>query len=81
MAKALVLSEEALAVPVSQPRAAQVVTPAAASAPAPKVRSPKAPTEPLQIRIPKMRPRRSGVPPWRPTKPSANSCLHAFMPA
>jgi hypothetical protein len=53
MAKALVLSEEALAAPVAQPRAAQPVsTPAPAPAPAPKVKKPpKAPQVPLQIRI------------------------------
>jgi len=52
MAKALVLSEEALAAPVSQPRAAQA---APVSVPAPKaaklVKAPKAPQVPLQIRI------------------------------
>jgi hypothetical protein len=53
MAKALVLSEEALAAPVAQPRAAQAVsTPALAPALAPKVKKPpKAPQVPLQIRI------------------------------
>jgi hypothetical protein len=51
MAKALVLSEEALAAPVAQPRAAQAVS-MPAPAPAPKVKKPpKAPQVPLQIRI------------------------------
>jgi hypothetical protein len=52
MAKALVLSEEALVAPVSQPRAAQT---AAVPVPAPKAakaaKPPKAPQVPLQIRI------------------------------
>jgi hypothetical protein len=55
MAKALVLSEEALALPVQQPRAAQPArapTPVQAPTPAPKaVKPPKAPQVPLQIRI------------------------------
>ena len=50
MAKALVLSEDTLAAPVEQPRAAQPVK--AAPSPAPKaVKPPKAPQVPLQIRI------------------------------
>jgi hypothetical protein len=50
MAKALVLSEDTLAVPVEQPRAAQPVK--AAPSPAPKAaKPPKAPQVPLQIRI------------------------------
>ena len=53
MAKALVLSEETLAAPVEQPRAAQPVK--AEPPPAPKAakppKSPKAPQVPLQIRI------------------------------
>jgi hypothetical protein len=53
MAKALVLSEETLAAPVEQPRAAQPVkaepSPAPKAAKFPKV--PKAPQVPLQIRI------------------------------
>jgi hypothetical protein len=53
MAKALVLSEETLAAPVEQPRAAQPVkaepSPAPKAAKPPKV--PKAPQVPLQIRI------------------------------
>jgi hypothetical protein len=55
MAKALVLSEETLAEPVAQPRAAQVVKPAGplAPTPAPKApKPPKLPLVPLQIRIP-----------------------------
>jgi hypothetical protein len=53
MAKALVLSEETLAAPVEQPRAAQPVK--AEQSPAPKAtkppKVPKAPQVPLQIRI------------------------------
>ena len=50
MAKALVLSEDALAAPVAQPRAAQTVK---AAAPAPKAaKPPKVLQVPLQIRIP-----------------------------
>jgi hypothetical protein len=50
MAKALVLSDEALAVPVAQPRAAQT---AKAAPLAPKAAPPpKVPQVPLQIRIP-----------------------------
>jgi hypothetical protein len=50
MAKALVLSEDTLAAPVEQPRAAQLVK--AAPSPAPKAaKPPKAPQVPLQIRI------------------------------
>jgi hypothetical protein len=50
MAKALVLSDETLAAPVEQPRAAQPVkAERAAAKPAPK--PVKAPTVPLQIRI------------------------------
>ncbi len=50
MAKALVLSEDTLAAPVEQPRAAQPVKPA--PSPAPKAaKPPKAPQVPLQIRI------------------------------
>ena len=54
MAKALVLSEETLAAPVTQPRAAQTVrAPAPAAAPAPKAaKPPKLPQVPMQIRIP-----------------------------
>ena len=49
MAKALVLSEDTLAEPVSQPRAAQKAT---VPTPSPKVTKPKkAPQVPLQIRI------------------------------
>jgi hypothetical protein len=49
MAKALVLSEETLAEPVVQPRAAQT---AKVTAPVPKAaKPPKAPQVPLQIRI------------------------------
>jgi hypothetical protein len=50
MAKALVLSDETLAEPVAQPRAAQTtpVTPAPPKA----VKPPKEPLQPLQIRIP-----------------------------
>ena len=52
MAKALVLSEDTLAAPVIQPRAAQTAR-APSSAPAPKpVKPPKVPQVPLQIRIP-----------------------------
>ena len=55
MAKALVLSDEALAAPVQQPRAAQPVrAPAPVVAPPPaskSVKPPKAPQVPLQIRI------------------------------
>lgn len=55
MAKALVLSDEALAAPVQQPRAAQPARPPAplpAPTAAPKVaKPPKAPQVPLQIRI------------------------------
>jgi hypothetical protein len=54
MAKALVLSEEALAAPVEQPRAAQLLQ-VEPPQPAPKVtkpaKVPKAPQVPLQIRI------------------------------
>ncbi len=46
MAKALVLSEDALAAPITQPRAAQL-----ASAPAASAKPPKAAQVPLQIRI------------------------------
>ena len=50
MAKALVLSEDTLAAPVEQPRAAQLVK--AAPSPAPKAaKPPKAPQVPSQIRI------------------------------
>jgi hypothetical protein len=50
MAKALVLSEDTLAAPVEQPRAAQPVK--VAPSPAPKAaKPPKAPQVPLQIRI------------------------------
>jgi hypothetical protein len=49
MAKALVLSEETLAAPVEQPRAAQPPKAERAAAKAPKPI--KAPTVPLQIRI------------------------------
>ena len=52
MAKALVLSEDTLAAPVEQPRAAQLVK--AAPSPAPKAakpKFPKAPQVPFQIRI------------------------------
>ena len=54
MAKALVLSEETLATPVTQPRAAQTArAPAPAAAPAPKAaKPPKVAQVPLQIRIP-----------------------------
>ena len=54
MAKALVLSEDTLATPVTQPRAAQTArAPAPAAAPAPKeAKPPKVPQVPLQIRIP-----------------------------
>jgi hypothetical protein len=49
MAKALVLSEEALAAPVEQPRAARLFK---AEPPAPKAaKAPKPPQVPLQIRI------------------------------
>ena len=52
MAKALVLSDEALAAPVQQPRAARALAPLAAPTPAPKAaKPPKAPQVPLQIRI------------------------------
>jgi hypothetical protein len=54
MAKALVLSEETLAAPVAQPRAAQPPAPTAFTerTPAPKLpKPPKAPQVPLQIRI------------------------------
>jgi len=55
MAKALVLSDEALAAPVQPPRAAQPArapAPVVAPLPAPKaVKPPKAPQVPLQIRI------------------------------
>ena len=52
MAKALVLSEDILAAPVEQPRAA-VQTARVASNPVPKaVKPPKVPQVPLQIRIP-----------------------------
>ena len=55
MAKALVLSDEALAVPVQQPRAAQpsrTAAPLQAPTPVPKAaKPPKAPQVPLQIRI------------------------------
>lgn len=51
MAKALVLSDETLAAPVEQPRAAQLVK-AVSPAPALKAAKPvKAPQVPLQIRI------------------------------
>jgi hypothetical protein len=49
MAKALVLSEETLAAPVVQPRAAQPPANAERATRAPK--PPKAPLVPLQIRI------------------------------
>jgi hypothetical protein len=50
MAKALVLSEDTLAAPVTQPRAAQTVK---AVPPAPKAeKPPKVAQVPLQIRIP-----------------------------
>ena len=49
MAKALVLSDEALAAPVAQPRAAQ--TPAKFEPPIKAAKLPKAPQVPLQIRI------------------------------
>jgi hypothetical protein len=50
MAKALVLSEDALAAPVAPPRAAQTVT---AVPPAPRqAKPPKVSQVPLQIRIP-----------------------------
>jgi hypothetical protein len=49
MAKALVLSDEALAAPVAQPRAAQA--PAKVELPIKAVKLPKAPQVPLQIRI------------------------------
>lgn len=53
MAKALVLSEDTLATPVAQPRAAQPARAPAPPAPAPKAaKPPKAPQVPLQIRIP-----------------------------
>lgn len=51
MAKALVLSEETLATPVAQPRAAQPLS-APTPAPVPKAKTPpKVPQVPLQIRI------------------------------
>ncbi len=51
MAKALVLSEDILAAPVEQPRAA--VQTARVASPVPKaVKPPKVPQVPLQIRIP-----------------------------
>jgi hypothetical protein len=51
MAKALVLSEDILAAPVDQPRAAAQT--ARVAAPAPKAaRPPKVPRVPLQVRIP-----------------------------
>jgi len=51
MAKALVLTEDILAAPVEQPRAA--VQTARVMAPAPKAaKPPKVPQVPLQIRIP-----------------------------
>ena len=54
MAKALVLSDETLAAPVAQPRAAQLVK-VEPPQPAPKAakpaKAPKAPQVPLQIRI------------------------------
>ncbi len=49
MAKALVLSDETLAVPVEQPRAAQ---PVRAERTTKAAKPPKAPQVPLQIRIP-----------------------------
>ena len=49
MAKALVLSDEALAAPVAQPRAAQA--PAKVEPPIKAAKLPKAPQVPLQIRI------------------------------
>lgn len=50
MAKALVLSDDILAAPVEQPRAAQ--TQRAAPPPAKAAKPAKVPTVPLQIRIP-----------------------------
>ena len=50
MAKALVLSEDTLAAPVTQPRAAQIVKPVPPAVKAEK--PPKVPQVPLQIRIP-----------------------------
>jgi len=50
MAKALVLSEDTLAAPIEQPRAAQ--TPKAPPVSAPKVAKVPVPQVPLQIRIP-----------------------------
>ena len=53
MAKALVLSEEALATPVQQPRAAQPLkTEQAVVTPLKPPKAPKVPQVPLQIRIP-----------------------------
>jgi hypothetical protein len=53
MAKALVLSEETLAEPVAQPRAAQTTKATPSATPAPKeAKPPKLPLVPLQIRIP-----------------------------
>ncbi len=48
MAKALVLSDETLATPVAQPRAARPVVPVKVEK---EPKPPKAPTVPLQIRI------------------------------
>ena len=83
MAKALVLSDETLAAPVEQPRAAQ---PIKTEPPA----APKAAKPPKFRRLHRCRckfglepttRRRSNAPRSKPIKPSANSCLHAFMPA
>ena len=53
MAKALVLSEEALATPVQQPRAAQPLkTEQAVVTPLKSPKAKKVPQKPLQIRIP-----------------------------
>jgi len=51
MAKALVLSEDTLAAPVEQPRAAQPVKDAQAAPAKKAAKPPKAPQMPLQIRI------------------------------
>jgi hypothetical protein len=86
MAKALVLSDEALAAPVEQPRAAQLAKVEAQTHPAPKatkpVKVPKAPQVPLQIRIGAADAKaikRAALEADQTTSDFMLACFHAYM--
>lgn len=82
MAKALVLSEEALAVPVQQPRAAQPAREAAPTLAPKTVKPPKAPQVPLQIRIDAKEAKaikRAALEADQTISEFMLSCFHAFM--